>query len=143
MELFRRLTRNLSLGTFGAFTRNLYLEPQKPSEPSLGTSEPSLGTFGTFTPNLRLEPSLGPLWTLDTDGTLTSEPSFAWNLGTLTWKLWNLHLESLLGTSEPSHGTLEPSEPSLGTFTWNLGTLTWNKQDERARVLLTARPGAL
>ena len=58
---------------------------------------------------------------------IQSDPT--WYLGTL----WNLYLEPLLETFEPSLGTcgnpyLEPRnlpKPSLGTCTWNLGT-SWN-----------------
>ena len=86
-------------------------------EPLLGTSEP-------------LEPFRGTLsWNFETFRNLTLE-----SLGIL---FWNLHLELLLGISEPL-GTLEPP----GSFTWNpyldpgnlpgpllgtvTGTLTWN-----------------
>ena len=69
-ELFRRLTRNLNLGTFGAFTRNLCLEPRNPH---LEPSEPSLGTFTWNFRNLHLEPRNPQLE--------PSEPL----LGTFTW----------------------------------------------------------
>ena len=53
-------------------------------------------------------------------------PFFNGDYGTFEeWKYkFTAYLEPLLGTlwtldTEPSLGTLEPSEPSLGTFTWN------------------------
>ena len=71
---------------FGKF-RGKAIGVPRLAEPLLGTSEPSLGTFGTFTRNLYLEPSLGTLWTLDTEPSLgTSEPSEP-SLGTFTWNL--------------------------------------------------------
>ena len=78
-------------------------------EPLLGTSEPS----GSFTWNW--------LRTLKPDSLL----------GTLTWSYveeWNLHLELLLETLEPSETYLEPQnllELSFGTLIWNLPT-SWN-----------------
>ena len=132
---FETFTRNNSLGTFtwnfldtfGAFTRNLHLEPRlEPSEPF---GPENLELFGHLTrnnclgpQNLRklfleprnphlepLEPSLG-----------TSEPSPG-TFGTFTWTLklgtfWTLDMELLLGTPEPSETFFGTSEPSLGTF---------------------------
>ena len=148
----------------GAFTclesslKTSCLEPWNLVHPLLGT----LTSLGTLTWNLckplytwnpcsdfRNLPkptwNLGASWNLYLELLQYLEPRNhleLWNLlgpllGTLPRKLgtsWHLYLEPLLGTSEPSLGTLSRLEPSLKIFylePWNLldpwlGTLTWN-----------------